>query len=131
MSASGNDYLAKARAAWGNELPDWIEELAKEANRITARSIAKRLGYSNATISYVISRSYKGNLKRVEETVRGALMGVTVDCPIVGEIGRDRCLEEQKMGNTGASPNRARLYHSCRSGRCPHSRLNQESDHAE
>ncbi|WP_420132627.1 transcriptional regulator [Rhodopseudomonas sp.] len=123
MSRPGDDYLVKARAAWGNELPDWIEELAKEANRITARSLAKRLGYSNAVISFVLGRKYKGDMKRVEEIVRGALLGSTVICPIVGEIGRDQCLEHQKLGNTGASAIRAAIARECSSGRCQHSRL--------
>jgi len=126
------DYLAKARAAWGDDAtPDWVEELAKEANRITAVALSKRIGYSGSVISYVLSRSYSGDIARVEAKVRGALMGMTVDCLIVGEIGRDRCLDEQKMGNTGASSIRTKLFRECRSGRCPHSRLAPESDDAQ
>jgi hypothetical protein len=125
------DYLAKAKSAWGDKPPDWIEELANEADRTTAAAASKRIGYSGAVISYVLSKSYPGDVARVEAKVRGALMGLTVDCPIVGEIGRDRCLDEQRMSNTGASSIRAKLYRACRSGDCPHSRINQESDDAQ
>ncbi|MGO3934735.1 transcriptional regulator [Rhodopseudomonas pseudopalustris] len=123
MSRRKDDYLTKARAAWGDHLPDWIEELAKEANRITGGKIAKRLGYSAGVVSLVLSRSYMGDLESVEAAVRGALMGSTVVCPVIGEIGRDQCLEHQKLGNTGASAIRAAIARECRSGRCEHSRL--------
>lgn len=122
------DFLAKAREAWGAP-PDWIVELAQECNRTTAAKAAKRIGYSSAVISHVLARRYPGDIDRVAAKVRGALMGETVACPIVGEIGRDRCLNEQRMDNTGASSIRAKLYRACRGG-CPHSRLTQEDNDA-
>lgn len=127
MSRPRDDYLVKARAAWGNELPDWIEELAKEVTRKSQARVAGRIGYTTPVVSAVLANKYKGNLKRVEEIVRGALMGLTVNCPVVGEIGRDRCLNEQRMGMTGASSVRARLYRACRGG-CEHSRLTEAED---
>lgn len=120
------DFLAKSKEAWGEELPDWVAELAREAGRTTSALAAKRIGYSGAVLSHVFANNYAGDIKRVEAKVRGALMGENVVCPIVGEIGRDRCLDEQKMGNTGASSIRTRLFHACRGG-CPHSRLTTES----
>lgn len=119
------DFLSKAQAAWGEAMPDWVAELAREANRTTSTLAARRIGYSGAVLSHVFAKNYPGDIKRVEQKVRGALMGESVACPVVGEIGRDRCLDEQKMGNTGASAIRTRLYHACRSG-CPHSRINKE-----
>lgn len=121
------DVLAKARAAWGDALPDWVAELAREANRTTSALAAKRIGYSSAVISHVFAGNYAGDIRRVEKKVRGALMGENVVCPIVGEIGRDRCLDEQKMGNTGASSIRTRLFHACRGG-CPHSHLTEDGN---
>lgn len=124
------DFLAKAEAAWGKALPDWVRELALEANRTTSARTAQRIGYSGAVLSHVFAKNYPGDIARVEAKVRGALMGLTVDCPVVGEIGRDRCLDEQKMGNTGASSIRAKLFRACRNG-CPHSRIKMEADDAE
>ena len=116
------DFRAKAIAAWGAELPDWIDALVSEATRTTAALAAKRIGYSGAVLSHVFAGNYPGDMAKVEARVRGALLGLTVDCPVVGEIGRDRCLDEQAMGNTGASSIRSKLYRACR-GACPHSRL--------
>ena len=109
----------------GRRMPDWVEVLAREANRTTSAKTALRIGYSGAVVSHVFANDYPGDIARVEMKVRGALMSATVMCPVLGEIGLDRCLDEQKMGNTGASSIRARLYRACRGG-CLHSRINPE-----
>lgn len=119
------DFVTKARTAWGASCPDWVLEWARFASRTDGVRAAKRVGYSAAVFSHVMAKNYKGDIARVELKVRGALMNETVICPVVGEIGQDRCLDEQKMGHTGASSVRAKLYRACRSG-CPHSRLTQE-----
>lgn len=124
------DFLAKASAAWGKQMPDWVEQLAQEANRITAAKAAKRIGYSGAVLSHVFSNNYPGDIARVEAKVRGALMSATVSCPVLGEIGLDHCLDQQKMKNTGASSIRAKLHRACRAG-CPNSRIAQEDDDVE
>lgn len=121
------DFLKKAEAAWGAALPDWVKEWALEANRTNGTLAAKRVNYSLAVFSHVMANNYTGDIARVEQKVRGALMGMTVMCPVYGELGRDRCLDEQKMGRTGASSVRARVYRACRSG-CPHSRIPGQED---
>lgn len=128
------DFLAKAKLAWGADLPDWVEELAKEVNRKSQRLAGARIGYTGGLVSAVIARKYRGDMARVEAKVRGALMGATVECPVLGVIGRHRCLDEQKMPNTGASPQRGRLYRKCRgigTDICPHSRHRTEADDAQ
>ena len=128
--APKTDFLAIARAAWGVDLPDWIEQLATEATRTSGSAVAVRLGYTAPVISGVIRRSYGGDLTAVEQKFRGAYMGATVECPVLSEIGRDRCLDEQKKNFWGTSALRTRTYRACRSG-CPHSRLtkNSEAEH--
>ncbi|MHB2265844.1 transcriptional regulator [Aliihoeflea sp. PC F10.4] len=113
-------FIEKAEAAW-SPAPEWVRLLAGEADRIGQPATAKLIDYSAATVSQVISNSYGGNLAKVEEMVRGALMGAVVDCPVLGEIGRNRCLIEQDEPFRATSAFRAQLYHACRSG-CPHSR---------
>lgn len=121
------DFVAKAEAAWGGALPDWVRELATLANASSQRAAAEKIGYSQAVLSHVFNAAYTGDLKRVEEKVRGALMGLSVQCPILGEIGRDRCLDEQKMTRSATSSIRSKLYRACRNG-CPHSRLVREGE---
>lgn len=115
------DFVAKATAAWGDP-PDWVVILAEECSARGQSAVAKAIGYSPATVSYVLANKYAGGIERVAEKVRGALMGAWVTCPILGEIGRDRCLDEQKMPRSAASSIRSKLYRACRSG-CPHSRI--------
>jgi hypothetical protein len=120
------DFIATARAAWGDPMPDWIEALARKANAGGLGSTARAAGYSGSTLSYVIAGKYAGNLARVETAVRGAFMDATVACPVVGEIGLNRCLEEQKKNFIGSSAIRTKLYHKCRgigTERCPHSMI--------
>ncbi|MBK5957426.1 transcriptional regulator [Rhodoplanes elegans] len=113
----------KAAEAWGVELPAWVEALAAEATRTSQNAAAVRVGYSAAVVSAVLSRSYKGDYAAVEARVSGALMGAVVDCPVLGEIARDHCLDQQKLGFAATSSVRARVARACRSGACPHSRI--------
>lgn len=122
------DFVAKARLAWP-DTPAWVERLAAEANRTSVTAVAKRIGYSVGAISQAIAAKYPGDIGKIETAVRGALMGETVICPVLDEIGRDWCLVQQGMPRTGASAIRERVYHACRSG-CPHSRVKGGDDAA-
>lgn len=116
------NFASKALLAWGDPLPDWIGELAKLADAEGLAGAASRIGYSRSAISNVLAGKYPGDLGRIKEMVRGALMSATVTCPVLGEIGRDRCLIEQREPFRATSAFRAQLYHACRGG-CPHSSL--------
>lgn len=125
MSAARKlDNLEKARAAWGEQIPDWVVTLAEACNAETQAAIGKRLAYSGSTVSQVLSNTYQnGDLARVEAVVRGALMSETVLCPAMNTgIGRDVCLGWQKRPFSTASANAVRMYQGCRSG-CPNSRI--------
>jgi hypothetical protein len=117
-----NGFVSKAQTAWGDPLPDWIGELAKLADAEGLAGAAGRIGYSRSAISNVLAGKYPGDLGRISGMVRGALMSATVTCPVLGEIGRDRCLTEQREPFRATSAFRAQLYHACRGG-CPYSSL--------
>lgn len=116
------DNLAKAREAWGNPAPDWIEVLAEAANATTQSAVGERIGTGGSTISQLLSNTYPGDVAKFETIIRGRLMAETVDCPILQAIGRDVCLGWQKRPFSTASGNAVRMHQACRSG-CPHSRL--------
>ncbi len=118
-----------ATEAWST-LPDWIEALVCEVERTNGTKTAARIGYSGGVISQVLRRNYPGDMPRVETAIRGALMGETVDCPVLGDIGRDRCLQEQDMPRIATSAVRMRLWRACRDG-CPHSRIRGGDDAAQ
>lgn len=117
---AGKSFAEKAMEAWGAVLPDWVAELVAVADAEGLGGAEKRVGYSRSAISTIIARKYNGDLGRVEQMVRGALMALTVDCPVLGEIGRDRCLTEQKEPFRATSRHRAQLFHQCKI--CPQRR---------
>ena len=118
------DFVVKAREAWGEKLPDWVLVLAEDATLNGLAGAAKTIGYSAGLVSYVLANKYAAGIDRIEAKVRGALMGAVVGCPVLGEIGRDHCLDEQAKPRLATSSVRSRLYRACRSG-CPHSRLKE------
>lgn len=123
VGAKSTDFLANARDAYGDALPDCVETLAMEANRTTGAAAGKRIGYSGSVVTSVCKAVYAGDIGAVEARVRGALMGDEVDCPGAGApIRRDRCLREQKTPFNASSPHRVMMFHACRGG-CAHSRL--------
>lgn len=116
----GKSFVKKAIDAHGAPLPDWLEELAQLADANDLGVAGKRIGYSRSAVSTIISGKYPGDLARVEQMVRGALMALTVECPVLGEIGRDQCLTEQKEPFRATSRHRAQLFHACKT--CPQRR---------
>jgi hypothetical protein len=117
------DYVAKARGCWAPKVPDWIEALAGSCAAIGAQETAKRLQYSPSVVSQVLSKNYGpygkgGDLDKFEPVVRGALMGSVVVCPVLDEIGRDRCRQEQARPFVATNSTRARLRRACKT--CEH-----------
>jgi hypothetical protein len=112
------DYVAKARAAWGADAPDWVLVVARKAEEVGQAAAGDLIGYRASTISEVISKKYRGDLGRVEQMVRGALMSATVMCPVLDEIGRDLCIQEQSAPFRATNSTRARLRRACRT--CQH-----------
>ena len=127
MSTTTHSAMERARAAWGDALPDWVAELAAACDASSQNRVARSIGYSASVISQVLARSYRGSLATVEQKVRGALMQETIECPVMGEISKARCIDNQRLAARGViatSSMRSRLYHACR--RCPHARINRE-----
>jgi hypothetical protein len=87
----------KARAGWGDALPDWVLALAKKCDATSQAAVARQIDRSSALVSTVIARRYGidghgGDLGAVETLVRRTLMNEQVDCPFFGEsISTDAC----------------------------------------
>jgi len=106
-------HLTSARGAWGDDIPDWIVALATECDSIGIRAVALKAGLSKTTVHETVRRTYKARLDNVEQKVRGAFMGKTVDCPVLDEITVDLCLENQKRPFSAANPTRVALHRTC------------------
>ena len=108
--------------AWGHASPEWIVALAEECDRSSQREVAKVIGYSDAVVSMVLRNRYQGDMGAVEQAVSGALLDATVECPMVGDMFSDVCLDWQRKSKTvtPTSTWQVRMYEACRT--CPNRR---------
>jgi hypothetical protein len=99
-------------------MPAEVLALANACRAETSAAVARRLGYSDGVVSFVLANRYRGDLPKVFAKIRGVYLGETVCCPVLDEIGRDRCLQEQARPYAATNSTRARLFHECK--RCHH-----------
>ena len=119
MSAPQLSPIDTARAAWGGDLPDWIEALARQCAERGQAAVARELGRSGAVISQVLRRVYPADTARFEERVRGLFMAGQVDCPSLGPLSTLACQDWRDKARDFAhgNPLRTRMYRACH--RCP------------
>ena len=99
-----------------DERPDWIQALDEACKASSQGAVARRLGVSSSAVCAMLKGTYQADTYRMETRVRGALMAETVECPLLGELPTDQCVEEQGMG-FHLNPHRASLYIACKT--CP------------
>ncbi len=97
-------------------MADWIEVLAAACKSKSQKDVGTAIGYSPAVVNQVLKGTYKGDLRRVQKAVEGALMGSVVDCPVIGLIPRQRCIEHQRAPFRISNPLAVQLHHACRAG---------------
>lgn len=111
--------LAKARAAWGEDMPDWVAMLARACQESSQNQVAGRLGRSASLVSAVLARKYQGDMAAVEDLVRGVYMAAAVDCPRLGRILTSDCQDWRLKARSFSATNSLRvdMYRACH--RCP------------
>jgi hypothetical protein len=109
----------KARAAWGDDLPVWVADLANECAMTSQNKVAARMNRSATVVSQVISRTYAGSYQAVEEVFNGVFKGLTVDCPATGAMPANKCRDWRAKSVTFivGNPERRDMYRAC--NRCP------------
>lgn len=78
---------------------------------------AAELGVSPAVVNNLLRDRYPGNVKTMEERIRGQFMAETVQCPVLGTLGRRNCLDNQALPLAFTNSNRVRLHKACKT--CP------------
>lgn len=118
--------LERARAAWGDAMPDWVEQLAIRCGQTSQAKVAVRLSRSSAVVSLVLSNNYPADLRLIEERVRGVLMSTTVQCPALGDVPLHECQDWREKGRVFApgNPLRRQMYRACAA--CPRNRKAEE-----
>jgi len=101
---------------------DWLVVLREACERkgSSQAAVAKKLKYSPAVINQVLKGTYKGDVNSVQRAVEGALMGLTVECPVIGELARNQCLEFQRREFAATNHLRVQLSRACPT--CPNRR---------
>lgn len=107
-----------ARKSWGGKPPEWVIALAELCDRTSQNRAAVLVGYSATAVGQVIHKKYPSRIDRIERAVRGALLAQTVECPVLGEITSNTCIEYQRQKFAPTNSMRVRLYKACRNG-CP------------
>ncbi len=107
------------------EDPRWIAALREQCAASTQTAVAEKIGYSAAVVNQVLKGTYKGNLDAVEKAVRGAFLGETVNCPVLGELEANRCNEYQRQPYAASNKQRVMLYRACHKP-CEHNTQNRK-----
>lgn len=96
-----------------NSQPAWLDVLRGACEARTQAEVASDIGYSAAVVNQVLKGTYKGDVKRVQQAVEGGLMGAMVECPVIGELPRQRCAEYQRAPRSTTNPMRVQLGRAC------------------
>lgn len=115
--------LDRARAAWGADIPTWVELLATTCDEKSQKIVGRLIGYSAAVVNQVLQNKYKGNLSTVEIEVVRTFSRVKVQCParLFGDgIALHRCVEMQRRPITSRNNNEPKRPTQCAT--CPNFR---------
>lgn len=104
-----------ARAAYGENLPDWVEALALACGRSSQAAVARELGRSGAALSQILRNIYPAKTTQIEDLVRGVLMGGKVECPVLGQLPNQICQDHRQRARESVITNshRARMQRAC------------------
>lgn len=106
--------LDRARAAWGPNMPRWVQLLASACDATSQEKAGKQIGRSGPYVSRIIRNDYSGDLAEAEKLVRGAWGNEDVVCPLWGPIPLASCMTARRR----TLPPTNRVHHLHR-GTCP------------
>ncbi|MDJ0826975.1 MAG: helix-turn-helix transcriptional regulator [Rhodobacter sp.] len=113
------DFAGVARAHWDEPVPDWIAKLAEACAASSQAQVARKLGISGTVISQVLRRKYPGSMANVEAAFRGVYMRQIVECPALGNLPTNECLDWRRKARrfVGSNALRVQMFRAC--ARCP------------
>lgn len=125
MNVAKTDALVIAQESWGEDMPSWIADLAKECNITSQGQVARKMGRSGSMISQVLRKKYRGDMKGVEEVFRGVFQAAVVDCPALGNLPTNECRDwrDKARSYIGSNHLTVMMYKACKG--CP---LNVKGD---
>lgn len=110
-----NNVTARTPQVLPTDVKAALEEATK---RLGSQSkVAADLGISAATVNNLLRDRYLGDVSGMADRIRGQYMAETVSCPVLGELGRRHCLDNQARSQAFTNPIRVALHKACKS--CP------------
>lgn len=115
MFVNQETNLAKAAAAWGADMPEWVKLLAATCDRTSQRFVAERLGVSSPVISKVVRRCYEGgDYQEIETRVRAAFGAEEIVCPIWDQaIPLASCVRNRRRKGPPVNHDQRRYARAC------------------
>jgi len=77
--------------------------------------VAEDLGISPAVVNNLLKNRYPGDVAGMADRIRGQYMAETVQCPVLGTLGRRHCLDYQARPLVFTNSQRSALYRACKS----------------
>ena len=93
--------------------PDAMKLLIEKVAETSQAKVAKAIGVSGATISLILSGNYPAAPDEILKRVVEVFGGISVDCPVLGEIPSSQCAEERKKPFAATSHQRVALWKAC------------------
>jgi hypothetical protein len=111
--------MASSKPRTAKCLPKDVKAALAEAwKRLGSQTkVGAELKVSGSVVSQLLRDSYLGDVEMIADRIRGLYMAETVRCPVMGDIGRNNCLDYQKRPLAFTNSNRVRLHNACKT--CP------------
>jgi transcriptional regulator with XRE-family HTH domain len=97
---------------------DWQDTLRAKVAETSQSEVSRNLGVSVTMINRWLKGKYQGNEDTLAERVASVYHHATVDCPVLGETPRHRCLDFQAAKFAATNSLRTQLARQCKA--CPH-----------
>ncbi|MBW4056962.1 MAG: helix-turn-helix transcriptional regulator [Proteobacteria bacterium] len=97
--------------------PDAMKLLIDKSAELGQAEVARRLGLSGAAISQILSGKYNAAPDAILSRVIEVFGGLSVECPVLGQIPMARCAEKRKLPFAATNPQRVALFRACQ--KCP------------
>lgn len=99
--------------------PEVKAALEAAVKRLGSQSkVADDLGISPAVVNNLLKDRYPGDVQGMAVRIRGQYMAETVQCPVMGQLGRRHCLDYQARPLAFTNPVRVALHRACKT--CSH-----------
>ena len=92
---------------------DLMKLLADKIAETSQAHVARMLDISSSALSQLMSGTYKAAPDAILERVREIYGGISVECPVLGEIPLSKCAAERKKPFAATSHQRVALWKAC------------------